>query len=92
MKVGHFKLWKNLQGWADYKAMCYWGDLNDGGPPMKATRIGFVIWWLREFRRVSHCWLRGHDPEDQGYANPECGCIDMVCRRCGAGLGKHWLY
>ena len=38
------------------------------------------------------CRIYGHDWEDLGYATPESGCIDMVCKRCGYGPGAHWLY
>jgi len=37
------------------------------------------VWFLITLR----CRWLGHDIVDEGYAGPEHGCIDLVCRRCG---------
>lgn len=39
------------------------------------------------------CILFGHaELEDEGWATPDSGCIEMVCKRCGKGYGRVWLY
>lgn len=39
-----------------------------------------------------YCNVVGHDIVDEGYAGPDSGCIDLVCKRCGWGPGKVTLY
>ena len=34
------------------------------------------------------CEWQGHELVDEGYAGPDSGCIDIVCRRCGWNYRK----
>jgi hypothetical protein len=43
------------------------------------------------FNRIA-CKIFGHDLIDEGFGNPESGCIDISCQRCGWGPGVQWLY
>ena len=38
------------------------------------------------------CFFRGHDQVDEGFGDPECGCIAIECRRCGYVWPTKWLY
>lgn len=68
----------------------------------KPTKLGFIWFKLQgkyyfltkaeEYVQGMLCVLLGHKIEDQGYANSESGCIELVCTRCGYCEGRHYLY
>lgn len=52
-----------------------------------------LFWSIVSAIRCIPCLITGeHDLVDEGYANPECGCISIGCRRCGYYYPTHWLY
>ena len=68
-----------------------------------AHAYGVHPWWVWllpswMWHGMRHLWarlvckFRGHEWEDEGWATPDSGCIDMVCQRCGYSPGRHWLY
>jgi len=57
-----------------------------------AAVVSIAIARARQVGASLVCAVRGHDLEDEGYANPESGCIDMVCQRCGYSYGRVVLY
>ena len=54
-------------------------------------RLVYWWWWFcivigDVWSRILHntvCKQYGHDLEDNGYAGPDSGAIDMYCHRCG---------
>ena len=62
-------------------------------------RLGSGISWPQAVGQILKyrcllvvCQVRGHDLVDEGYGNPESGCIDVCCKRCGWSAGRVWLY
>lgn len=47
---------------------------------------------VRFLAKATACSIVGHKWEDQGYAGPDGGCIDITCTRCGFEAGRVTLY
>jgi hypothetical protein len=45
--------------------------------------LEFLFYAVIHHLKFWYCSKVGHKLIDEGYANPESGCIDMVCQRCG---------
>lgn len=56
------------------------------------TYLGCAYSALVVITRFTYCSLFGHAWEDQGYAGPDSGCIDLVCTRCDYRAGRTVLY
>jgi len=85
-KIGTFKMREALPTWKEYKKYSIMGlDFDDNGNPLprKVTRLRFTWFWLKELKRLSHCWLFGHNIIEKGHAGPDSGCITWECKRCG---------
>lgn len=74
-----------MMTWNDYRAECYYTQ-------RRPYVTEFVLAQLRQLWARALCRLRGHKLEDHGYGNPDSGCIDIVCVRCGWSAGRQWLY
>ena len=80
-----------------YHLLCDWRfDVNyeryaEGSSTLAAV-VSIAIARARQVGASIVCAVRDHDLEDEGYANPESGCIHMVCQRCGYSYGRVVLY
>lgn len=77
--------------WWDAKeiSVCY-----SNRPALFEFFLILICWgWIYHYCiAVPLCKIKDHDWEDEGYASPDSGCIDMVCQRCGYGPGREYLY
>jgi hypothetical protein len=71
--------------------MCFYGSMEQQGKKVNkfmkimyvSSGIGMLVWYIQEKLyeiKISNC---KHEFVDEGYATPESGCIDMVCKKCG---------
>lgn len=59
---------------------------------LSIINLFWMTWFtLKVLTLYQVCLLKGHDLIDEGYAGPDSGCIDMVCKRCGWS-SRTWLY
>lgn len=58
----------------------------------KPNVLEFIQIYGESFLRSLYCRLTDHDLIDEGFATPDSGCIDIVCKRCGWSAGRQWLY
>lgn len=61
-------------------------------PMPRFILIRYICFRIATFARALHCRISGHDLVDEGFAGPDSGCIEMVCKRCGYCYPTQWLY
>jgi len=68
--------------WAHYHPRLAW-----------LANVVMVVSALGDAARCLPCLVHGdHDLVDEGWGNPESGCIAVTCQRCGYAYPTHWLY
>lgn len=64
------------ENWDHYKLCCGYDRENPSVLNFLFMNFKYKYWDLV-------CKLKGHDWVDNSYGNPETGCIEMECKRCG---------
>lgn len=88
------KVIQKLRGiWEPYE-FYRWDVLQYGRDKPSRLRwlLSPLLYCVRDFWSRAVCKLKGHRWVDESFAEPDSGCIDMSCSRCGYSPGVHWLY